>query len=132
MKLSDEERKAVVAYRIQKTKATLEEAEGNMQMGYWTVVANRLYYACYYIVSALLLQNGFSAQTHSGVIRLFGLHFVKQGIVPEESAKLYGKLFELRQTGDYDDIYLLTKEDVEPLMRPTREFVSVVCQLLET
>ncbi len=52
MKLSDEERDAVITYRLEKAYAALKEAEGNLQMGFWTVVANRLYYACFYAVSA--------------------------------------------------------------------------------
>lgn len=132
MKLSNEERDAVVAYRLQKSEATLKESEGNFQMGYWTVVANRLYYASYYAVSALLIQKGLSAQTHGGVIRLFGLHFVATGLAPKETGRLYSKLFELRQTGDYDDLYLLSREDVESLLEPTREFITLLKSLIKS
>lgn len=89
MTLSAEEKDAIITYRLQKARATLEEATGNLQMMYWTVVANRLYYATYYAVSALLIHHGFNAQTHGGVIRLFGLHFVTKGIVSKEMGKLY-------------------------------------------
>jgi len=131
MNLSNEERDAVVNYRINKSEAALKEAEGNFQLGFWTVVANRLYYSCYYIVSALLIKNGFIVQTHGGAIRLFGLHFVAKGIVPKEIGKLHGKLFELRQTGDYDDVYSLEKEDVEFLIEPTKEFVDTIKELIK-
>ena len=70
MSLTDEERDAIVFYRIQKSKDTLNEAIGIAQLKYWNAVTNRLYYACYYITSALLIKNGHNAQTHSGVIRL--------------------------------------------------------------
>lgn len=131
MNLSDEERYAVVIYRIQKANSALKEAEGNLQMDFWTVVANRLYYACYYAVSALLIKNGFTAQTHAGVIRLFGLHFITTGLVDKKYSKLYGKLFELRQTGDYDDIYLLEKKDVDFLIEPVKEFLVEIERLLD-
>lgn len=131
MNLNDEERYAVVVYRIQKAESALKEAEGNLQMAFWTVVANRLYYACYYAVSALLIKNSLTAQTHGGVIRLFGLHFITTGLIEKKYSKLYGKLFELRQTGDYDDIYLLEKKDVDSLIEPTREFVTEVKRLIE-
>jgi len=84
MSLSDEERDAVVFYRTQKAKGTWKEAEGIARLGYWNAVINRLYYACYYITSALLVQYGHTAQTHAGVIRLFGLNFVVKGIVSKE------------------------------------------------
>ena len=130
MTLSSDERNAIVTYRLQKAETTLKEAEGNMQMEYWTVVANRLYYAAYYATSALLIHNGYQAQTHGGVIRLLGLHFVTKGLISLKQNKLYGRLFELRQTGDYDDIYFLSKEDVEGLLEPTREFIEAICSLI--
>lgn len=131
MSLSDEERDAIVFYRIQKAKDTLTEAEGIAQLGYWNAVINRLYYACYYITSALLIHNGHTAQTHSGVIRLFGLNFVITGIVSKEQSKFYSKLFELRQTGDYDDLYNLTEEEVKPLIGSARIYLENIETLIK-
>ncbi len=124
MSLTDEERDAVVFYRIQKAKDTLIEAEGIAQLGYWNAVTNRLYYACYYMTTALLIHNGHFAQTHTGVIRLFGLNFVVNGIVSKEQSKFYSKLFELRQTGDYDDLYNLTQDEVQPLIGAARNYIE--------
>ena len=36
MSLSIEEKKAIIAYRIQKAKATMIEAQDNAQLGHWT------------------------------------------------------------------------------------------------
>jgi uncharacterized protein (UPF0332 family) len=99
-------------------------------LGYWNAVINRLYYACYYITSALLIYNGHFAQTHSGVIRLFGLNFVLTGIVSKEQSKFYSKLFELRQTGDYDDLYNLTEDEVKPLIEPAKLYVKEIERLV--
>jgi len=130
MSLNDEERDAIVIYRIQKAKDTLNEAIGIAQLEYWNAVVNRLYYACYYMTTALLIYNGYSAQTHSGVIRLFGLNFVKKGLIPKEQSKFYSKLFELRQTGDYDDLYNLTEEEVKPLIHSAQDFINVLDPLI--
>lgn len=130
MSLTDEERDAVVYYRIQKAKDTLNEAIGIAQLKYWNAVTNRLYYACYYITSALLISDSHNAQTHSGVIRLFGLHYVTKNLVAKEQSKLYSKLFELRQTGDYDDLYNLTEEEVEPLIKPAKHYIEEIEKLI--
>lgn len=130
MNLTDEEREAVVIFRIEKAKDTLKEAEGIATLGYWNAVVNRLYYACYYMTSALLIKNNYAAQTHSGIIRLFGLNFVTKGIISKESGRFYSKLFELRQTGDYDDLYLLTEEDVKPLIEPARNYIDEIQRLI--
>ena len=78
------------------------------------------------MTTALLIYNNHSAQTHSGVIRLFGLHFVSKNLISKELSKFYTKLFELRQTGDYDDLYNLTEEDVKPLLEPAKSFFAAI------
>ncbi len=122
MSLTDEERNAIVALKVQKAKDTYEQAAGIAQLGYWNAAVNRLYYACYYIVSALLLINKHNAQTHSGVIRLFGLHFISKNTISKDLGRFYSKLYEMRQTGDYDDVYNFLEEDVKPLIEPTKQF----------
>jgi uncharacterized protein (UPF0332 family) len=130
MSLSEEERNALVYYKTQKSKDTLAEAIGISQLCYWNAVANRLYYACYYITTALLVCHGHSAQTHSGVIRLFGLNYVTKGLVSKEMARFYSKLFEMRQTGDYDDLYNLTEEEVKPLIELSQKYIQEIEYLI--
>jgi uncharacterized protein (UPF0332 family) len=81
MTLFKEEREAIVTHRLQRARETLVEAVDNAGMNHWHAAANRLYYACYYAVSALLVQNGFFSRTHSGTIGLLGIHFVNTGIL---------------------------------------------------
>ena len=131
MSLSDEERDAVVFYRIQKAKDTWKEAEGISKLGYWNAVINRLYYACYYMTSALLIYNGHTAQTHTGVIKLFGLNFVMTGLISKEQSRFYSMLFELRQTGDYDDLYNLSEEEVQPLIGSALKYIESIEILLK-
>lgn len=40
MSFTEDERQAIVAYRMKKAKDTLEEAKGIASLGYWNVVAN--------------------------------------------------------------------------------------------
>lgn len=131
MTLSNDEREAIVAYRIQKAWKMLKEAEGNVEMGFWNTAVNRLYYSCYHMVNALLIKYRYVAQTHAGVIRLLGMHFVATGLLSKEWSRFYFKLFEMRQTGDYDDFYDLVEEDVKSLVQPTREFMKEIEKLLE-
>ncbi len=129
MSLSAEERNAVVEFRIEKALRAYEQAKGVVGLKYWETIANRLYYAAYNAVSALLIANGDTAQTHSGVIHLFGQHFIKTAIFPAETGRLYHHLFTMRQTGDYDDTYGLAEEDVLPYVGPTGELISQTTEL---
>ena len=126
MTLTNEERDAIVNYRLEKAKETLIDAQEIAKIKRWNMVANRLYYACFYAVSALLTKNNFAAQTHRGLLGLFGLHFVTKGIVSTEQNKLFRNLFELRQTGDYDDFAVIDESDIAPLIEPSIQFIKTI------
>lgn len=89
-----------------------------------------MYYACYYMTTALLIKHEHSASTHSGVIRLFGQYFVSTGIVDREMGKLYSLLFELRQSGDYDDWVTINSEDILPLVDKVEGFLNKLNSLI--
>lgn len=129
MSLNLEERTAVVTYRLEKAERTMEQAKHNLPMKFWELIANRMYYAAYYAVSALLIANGLSAKSHETILRLFGLHFVKAGFLPLEQGKLYNKLFSLRLKGDYNDRFDLTEEEVTPLVEPAGKLIKDVSEL---
>lgn len=130
MSLSEEERYALVSYRVEKAHATFEQAKANVANGYWDLIANRLYYAAYYATSALLLQNGYSVQTHNGIIQMLGLHFIKTGKLDKRWGNIYSRLFANRQTGDYGDMFGLTEEQVLPLVSQTEEYINVICSMI--
>jgi len=125
-----EEKNALAAYRLQRAYETLEEAKGNIELGYMPAAANRLYYACYYAVLGLLIYNGHSSRTHKGVFMLFGLYFVTPGIISKEQNKFFRKLFDIRQGGDYDDFFYLEEEDIIPLVAPAEEFIKTIENLI--
>ena len=55
--LSEENVKALVTYRLNRAKETLAEVPNLRDMGYYNTAINRLYYACYYALVALLIKN---------------------------------------------------------------------------
>ncbi|GAB1417157.1 hypothetical protein MASR2M117_25630 [Paludibacter sp.] len=60
----------------------------------WNTAINRLYYACYYAVSALLIANQIETHTHAGVRQMLALHFVKTGKLSKHYFNIFGSLFE--------------------------------------
>jgi len=132
MGLTDEERKSVVQFRMEKAKNTFSEIVLLTNNALWHTAANRLYYACYYAVTALLIQNGIEAKTHHGVINQFGLHFVKTNIFSQQEGGLFQDIFELRQEGDYTDWIIVTEEDIVPLVEPAKDFIDKIEQLVST
>ena len=130
MSLTDEEKKLVVTYRIEKSKKTLDDAKKVLDLSMWVTGANRLYYAAYYAVSALLIVNGLNAKTHEGIIRMFNMSFVNAGKIDKELGRQYNRLFTMRITGDYGDCFDLQEKDVNPLLTPTEELINSVISLI--
>jgi len=129
--LKSKELKDLVGYRLQRGRETLEEARLMAKEGHWNACANRLYYAVFYMVSALLIQNGLATAKHSGVQGLFNRHFVKTGKMAKEHGRLYKALFNLRQEGDYVDFVRLGAETVAPLIEHVEEFEQALGRLIE-
>lgn len=129
MGLNVESRRDIVAYRTERAFIALEQAKLNMQINCLEVTANRLYYAAYYAVSALLIAHEIPVHKHEGCIQQFGLHFVQKGIFSREAGRFFNNLFQMRLTGDYGDRFDLTEGDVIPKMQPTEDFVIKVTQL---
>lgn len=125
-----EDLQALIGYRLQRAAESMEEARLMQNEDHWNTCANRLYYAAFYAVSALLVQGGHTASKHSGVKALFNRYYVKPGIVTKESGRLYNRLFDLRQEGDYIDFVFLEAETVEPLVEETAEFVDTIRSLI--
>ena len=80
-RIDAETRDKYVYYRIQRALETLEEADCLADNGHFSGAVNRLYYACYYIVSALLIYHDIEASSHAGVKSMFALKFIKTGIM---------------------------------------------------
>jgi uncharacterized protein (UPF0332 family) len=119
-----EETRTLVAYRLERAKESLEEAKLLLDRGYGNTFVNRLYYACFYAVSALLLTKGLSSARHSGIRSLFHQNIVKSGLVDLESGQLYDRLFDNRQKSDYADLVRFDTDEVGDWYNEARRFVD--------
>ncbi|MCJ7546375.1 MAG: HEPN domain-containing protein [Deltaproteobacteria bacterium] len=74
------ETKTLVAYRLGRAHESLEEARILLEQGHVNTFVNRLYYACFYAISALLLTKGLFLLTKgsppAGIV-VFGPCFTK-------------------------------------------------------
>jgi len=120
----------LIKYRHSRSLETYEEALMLAREEHWNAVANRLYYSCFYLISALLLQNGANFSSHNGVKTEFHKKYIKTGIVTKQSGKTYSRLFNLRQEGDYLDFKRLNEEDVYPFIEDVNSFISEISKII--
>lgn len=121
----------IISYRINRTRETLEDARILAGSKRWNASVNRLYYACFYAVSALLIQNDLSSSKHTGVRSLFNLNFVKTGKVPKDIARIYNDLFERRQESDYLDFISFQESQVLLWISQAETFIDYVLKLIK-
>lgn len=131
MTLTPQEREAIIKYRIERSRDTIKEVKDIGKLGYWNLAASRLYYAAYYASIALLISEGIEATTYKGTLRMIGLSFVKNEILCKEDAQLLGRLYSMRQTGDYDDLFDWTEADVAPLIPQVEDYIRRVTLFIE-
>ena len=123
--------KDLVLYRMARAQETLEDARILANAGRWNACVNRLYYACFYAVSALLVRHGLSSSKHTGVRSLFNRHYVKTDKIPKSLARIYNDLFERRQEGDYIDFVRFEESQVLPWITEAEQLVEHVHRLTE-
>lgn len=97
---------------------------------FYNAAVSRLYYACYYIVVALLVSHKLETQTHSGVKTIFSLNFVRPRLIDIDLAKTFFKLFDLRHNNDYEDYCFCDRQTLDRLRPLAGKFIDTVEALI--
>jgi uncharacterized protein (UPF0332 family) len=130
MGLTDEERQIIVQLELEKAQSIMAQIENLRVLKYWDNIANRLYYAIFHAVSALLINDGHSVNTHKGVVVLFGQHYVRTNIFSMDDGKLYSQLQTMREKGDYNCAYQTSEDEIEPLIEPAQILVDKIVKYI--
>ena len=121
----------VIQYRINRANESLRESDNLFSNEFLFATINRLYYSCYYAVTALLIKNDIEVKSHAGVRQMFGKHFIVTGRISKEYGKFYSNLFDYRQDNDYRDLLVPEKELVTDLLKNAHLFIKDVFKEIE-
>lgn len=69
----------IVNYRRQKAHDLMHDVDILIENELWNSTVNRMYYACFHIISALLIMHEIEAKTHMGVRQAFWTSFCEVG-----------------------------------------------------
>jgi len=122
--LSNEERRDLILYRMDKAYKVLQEARDNAELKHWNLTGNRLYYSVFHMCQALLLSEGETVRKHAGLIHKIGLNFVTTGKLDGKYGRLISRLYDLRQSGDYDDKFDATEEEILPFFEQVEKLLE--------
>ena len=126
MSLTAEERQIMVSLEYEKALRFLNQARKNAEIEEWDVVANRLYYALFHAVSALLIHDGHKVGTHKGAVMVFGQHYVRTGIFSPQEGRFYSQLQTMREKADYNSNWQTTEDIILPVIEPVGLFIEKI------
>jgi len=104
MSLSDEERRIMVELEMERAEKITEQFETLRKQQYWDTLVNRMYYAIFHAVSALMIHNAISIHTHRGALNAFNKEFVRS----------------------YNCFVDATEEEIVPLIEPLKVLIEKI------
>lgn len=127
----DKRLSALSDYRLEQAERCIKSAKILAMDGDYKGAANRSYYAIFHCMKSLLALEGVDFSKHSGVSAYFRKQYIKTGIFDTELSDMIGEAFDIRNDSDYDDYYVISKEDVNEQIENAEKFYSVIKKYLE-
>lgn len=125
--MSNEEIKSFVG----KARKFIESSKVLLEIKDYDSVVSRTYYAMFLITEALLLTKNLAPKSHSGLISLFGEHFVKTNIFSKEMGRQLNRAYDKRLIGDYGTSIIINKNEAQGLLDIGQNFVENIAEYLE-
>jgi uncharacterized protein (UPF0332 family) len=104
--------KDLAVFRLHQANECLQSARRELVAGDFKTAANRSYYSIFHAMRAVQALDRFDSRKHSGVIDNFLKDYIRTGVFPQAFSKVITSAFKVRLESDYEDFYLISKEDV--------------------
>jgi len=128
---SDQKTRHLCRYRLEQAEEALSEADLLQNAGHFRGAINRAYYAMFYAIQVLIVQNKVKVSKHSGVISYFDREFIKPGIIDKKFSKWLHRLFDLRQDADYGDMFEPSEYQCRQAVEQAGQFVHRIQNYFE-
>ena len=116
----------LVQYRLSSAKERLESARLLLDAGQYKDSIGRSYYAIFTAVRAVLARDQVDFSKHAGVIAYFQREYIKSAIFDIKYSKILQRAFQIRNNCDYDDFFIVSKEDATELYKNADEKVQAI------
>ncbi len=116
----------LVKYRLESAVERLKSAEILLDAHQYKDSISRSYYAIFSAVRAVLAIERVDFSKHAGVIAYFQKEYVKTGKIDKKYSKYLQNAFQIRNTCDYNDFYIVSSEDAREQYEHAAEMVKVL------
>lgn len=129
--MQDEYKRDLAKIRLEKAEENLTAAENLIASDSYRIAATRAYYAVFHAMRAVLAFDEIDRKHHSAVIAEFRQRYIKTGLIDKKQSDTISKLFDLRTDSDYDDFFIISKEEVCQALEKAEEFVHEVKRFIQ-
>lgn len=109
----------------------LKEAEILLSAGEYRGTANRAYYAAFHALRAVLVLDNFDSKKHSGIISKFRELYLKTELFDKSVSDAISSLFRVRSASDYDDFYVVSRQDAVQQLKNAKDIVELISNHLK-
>ena len=113
-------------YRLKMAKERLHSSKILLDNGSYKDSIGRSYYAMFTSVRALLAMEGQDFSKHAGVIAYFQKEFVKTGKFDKKYSKYISQAFQIRNSTDYADFFIVSMQDAKEQYERAKEFLEAI------
>ena len=124
MTFEPDNRRQLVQRYLASAEERLRAAEVLLTSAQWADTISRAYYAMLDAASACLVQKDVVPKSHEGTLTLFGLHFVKTGLVDARFSEWLRKVRKARLEADYRHVHVFTEAEAREACDAARQLVS--------
>lgn len=116
----------LIKYRMSSAKEKLTSAKLLLEAGMYRDSIGRSYYAIFSAIRAVLAVRQVDFSKHAGVIAYFQKEFIKTEIFDKKYSKYLQQAFQIRNSCDYDDFFIVSKQDAEEQYTRATEMLTVI------
>lgn len=113
-------------YRLENAEEKLESARILLDAGKYKDSIGRSYYAVFSAVRAVLAKDKVDFSKHAGVIAYFQREYIKTEVFEKKYSKYLQSAFQIRNSCDYDDFFIVSKQDAEEQYQNAKEFCKTI------
>ncbi len=130
--MHNEKKINLMRYRLEQAHDCLDSAIRDISAGSYKAASTRSYYCIFHTMRAVLAMDEFDSKKHSGVISVFRERYIKTGIFPKEFSDMIRIAFTNRGKSDYEDFFIISKEETAEQIENARAFLASVKEYLNT
>lgn len=116
----------LVKYRLKDAAEKLESAALLLKAEKYKDSIGRSYYAIFSSMRAVLAIDRIDFSKHAGVIAYFQKEYIKTEIFDKKFSKYIQSAFQIRNSCDYDDFFIASRQDAEEQYQKAAEFYKEV------